>query len=419
MTEYPIPAASSLPYAITAGPDGNLWFTEHAAKNVARITPSGAITEFSVAAGLPTGITLGPDGNLWFAGGTEIGRVTPTGGITGFPVPLSHLSSGATYIASGPDGNMWFTYQAFAAGSIDRMTLGGIITPYTTGPSFSNVPEGIAAGPDGNIWFTEFDNNAIGRITPSGSITEFSLPTANSEPTGIVAGSDGNLWFTESAGNKVGRITPSGSITEFPIPTAASQPTSIAAGGDGNLWFTENAGEKIGKITPAGIISEFSVPPSSGPYGIAAGPDGNLWFTEIGSNSIGKLTPVAGRLYQTPLTASPAPTDTHRDGPHEQRPRAGKKKQTCSGGLSRWKNAPHAARWWNIHFVWTNSMTVPSRIRCSTRSSKFKTGSVGARKCERKEKRAPLGKPAFLWQTSTNLNVKRLPLRPVPSPLPG
>jgi streptogramin lyase len=52
--------------------------------------------------------------------------------------------------------------------------------------------------------------------TPAvGSITEFSLPFG-SAPFGITAGPDGNLWFTESG--KIGRITPSGTITEFSLP---------------------------------------------------------------------------------------------------------------------------------------------------------------------------------------------------------
>ena len=82
----------------------------------------------------------------------------------------------------------------------------------------------ITAGPDGNLWFTEEGANKIGRITPSGRITEFPIPTASSGPDGITAGPDGNLWFTEGAANKIGRITPTGAITEFPIPTAESAP---------------------------------------------------------------------------------------------------------------------------------------------------------------------------------------------------
>jgi len=81
-----------------------------------------------------------------------------------------------------------------------------------------------------------------------GTITAFSLPTANTLPYGITAGPDGNLWFTEYYGNKIGRITPGGTITEFPLPAADSSPTAITAGPDGTLWFIEPNGDKIGRI---------------------------------------------------------------------------------------------------------------------------------------------------------------------------
>jgi streptogramin lyase len=65
-----------------------------------------------------------------------------------------------------------------------------------------------------------------------------------------VTGPDGNLWFTEYWGNKIGRITPTGTITEFPIPTKGAGSVGIALGPDGNLWFTEFATNKIGRVTP-------------------------------------------------------------------------------------------------------------------------------------------------------------------------
>jgi hypothetical protein len=61
----------------------------------------------------------------------------------------------------------------------------------------------ITAGPDGNLWVTEFNASKIGRLTPSGTITEFSVP---STPTAITAGADGSLWFTERYVNRVARI---------------------------------------------------------------------------------------------------------------------------------------------------------------------------------------------------------------------
>jgi streptogramin lyase len=67
-------------------------------------------------------------------------------------------------------------------------------------------PYGITPGPDGNLWFTEVNGNQIGKITPSGVITEYKIPTSNSMPRGIATGPDSNLWFAESAGNKIGKL---------------------------------------------------------------------------------------------------------------------------------------------------------------------------------------------------------------------
>src|SRR4029077_7320294 len=74
----PIPTASSGPGRITAGPDGNLWFTDFG--QIGFITPAThAITEYQVpyTNSNPFDITAGPDGNLWFTdwGNGSIGVV--------------------------------------------------------------------------------------------------------------------------------------------------------------------------------------------------------------------------------------------------------------------------------------------------------------------------------------------------------
>ena len=40
----------------------------------------------------------------------------------------------------------------------------------------------------------------------------------SADPVGIASGPDGALWFTELAANRIGRITTSGSLTEYPVP---------------------------------------------------------------------------------------------------------------------------------------------------------------------------------------------------------
>ena len=65
---FRIPTFNAVPQGITAGPDGNVWFTEHNVGKIGRITPAGVITEYPLPNALsgPYDITLGPDGRLWF-----------------------------------------------------------------------------------------------------------------------------------------------------------------------------------------------------------------------------------------------------------------------------------------------------------------------------------------------------------------
>ena len=88
------------------------------------------------------------------------------------------------------------------------------------GPSF-----GITNGPDGNVWFTELLAGKVGRISPDGAAVEFAVPGAI--PAGITRGPDGNLWFVDERGN-IDRITPSGTVTPFSLP-AGSFPFAITA----------------------------------------------------------------------------------------------------------------------------------------------------------------------------------------------
>jgi streptogramin lyase len=283
ITEFPLPSSGAGVGAITAGPDGNLWFVENAANAIGRISPSGVVAEFPIptAGSGPASIAAGSDGNLWFteSQGNKIGRISASGLITEFPAAGSGLGD----IVSGPDGNLWFA----SGGRIWRITTAGVVAEVGNVPS----PVGITLGPDGNLWFTLFFGGEIGRITPTGTVTQFS-PAADGAPWGITAGPDGNLWFTDDGANSIGRMTPLGELNgNFALPTDKSFPNGIAPGPDGNLWFTEGASNRIGRITPTGDITEFFVPSAgSSPSGITAGPDGNIWFTESAGNRIGRLT---------------------------------------------------------------------------------------------------------------------------------
>jgi len=220
-TEYPIPTASSIPRDITAGPDGNLWFTEVSStslpSSVAKVTTSGAVTEY--------------------------------------PIPAA--GSDPAGIVAGPDGKLWFTEAGALANSVANVTTGGLFTEYPV-PTANSSPWDIAAGPDGNLWFTETFANNVASVTTSGVITEYPIPTANSYPYDIAAGPDGNLWLTESAVANVARVTTSGVVSEYATPTGITL-LGIAAGPDGNVWVAEYSPAQVAKVSTTGGPSDVDL----------------------------------------------------------------------------------------------------------------------------------------------------------------
>lgn len=303
------------PSGMTAGPDGNVWYTDQGTHRIGRITPDGTITTFADPGGVhstngPDNITAGADGNLWYTSPStgRIGRITPAGVFTTFADPAGMASTRDPMgITAGPDGNLWFaSYGTQRIGRIDPNAANpaSTITTFADPSGTVSGPYDITAGPDGNLWFTSISNNRIGRIdpnaaNPASTITTFADPSGRPDDayTAITAGSDGNVWFTNANNHQIGRITPDGTITTFADPAGAGpdstySPYDITAGPDGNLWYSNVSSGRIGRIDPnaadpASTITTFAG--AGAPVGIAYGPDGNIWFTNPYNSRIGRL----------------------------------------------------------------------------------------------------------------------------------
>ncbi|MEX2106528.1 MAG: hypothetical protein WD810_06475 [Solirubrobacterales bacterium] len=373
----------SKPMGLVAGPDGNVWFTHYGNEGVGpavgRITPAGVITEFreGLGGGYPQSLVVGPDGNLWFGiGGSKtsspaIGKITPQGEITrvatltsktdpeeltvgpggriwyvsnsgsrpglGYVKPGGvilqiHLPTWPGDIVAGPDGNMWFTYGEGSVAAIARIDSpedpgDTTITYFRNGLHEESDPREIALGPDGNLWFTDPWIDAIGKVTPDGSITQFDAPNLRGS---LVPGPDGNIWST---GWGLNRIAPSGEVDWFETPGNGESryPEDLAFGPGNNLWFTSSRFEDpgngaVGRVTPLGKVDEYNVGinPGSWPREIVLGADGNFWFADWGETSaIGRVTP-EGNRYVPPWYVEPeAPPSTSPPPPFPGIPQVG------------------------------------------------------------------------------------------------
>jgi hypothetical protein len=155
VTEYALPASNWSPIGIAKGPDGNLWFTEVQISTLApfnasggkigRITPAGVITEFPIptADSRPTGITSGADGNLWFSEtqADQIASITPAGVVSEIRIPTA--ASAPVGIATGPDGNIWFAEsQAHQIGKLEVAAAPVFVDGYMSGNWYDPAQSG-------------------------------------------------------------------------------------------------------------------------------------------------------------------------------------------------------------------------------------------------------------------------------------
>ncbi|HEX3910226.1 MAG TPA: hypothetical protein VHW67_05940 [Solirubrobacteraceae bacterium] len=170
--------AGAVPTSPTLGPDGNVWFADQYAgqRAIGKVTPSGTITEFTkgLSESLPVAITAGEDGNLWVdqAMPGAVARVTPSGTVTEFTAGLNPMGGAdGDEIVSGPDRNLWFT-DLGSPKAIGRIDLE--LPPATSQPGIEILPPRVGSStvqPPGPVSTTAtFGNQRITLTTPSPSL---------------------------------------------------------------------------------------------------------------------------------------------------------------------------------------------------------------------------------------------------------
>lgn len=322
---FPTPGVP-IPGIVTAGSEGDMWITD--GTTVGRLTTGGEITTFSTSKAPVGDMVAGSDGNIWFgevdSSSTVVGRLTPLGELTEFNELATFKAHRLTL---GPEGDVWYTAglpgfigsgKEGGPSAIGRITPSGLVTEFRVGLASKAILEQIVAGPDGNLWFVNQAEPgfAIGRITPTGEIKEF--PIAGKpwlKPSGIAAGVNGNVYFGASGENPITteeeslieEMTPAGE-TKQAARLNNSDALELATGPEGSIWFTAPHAEPlepnvIGRLTPAGVLEEdvasFGTETEADP--ITPGPDGSMWFVTVNKT---------GREVHSIGTGAPAASQT-------------------------------------------------------------------------------------------------------------
>jgi streptogramin lyase len=209
LSEYKVAGLTGHIQGLAAGPDAKIWFTvDENAGAVKRISEDGELEGFSPHTGngedlpkqsLPSALIAGPDGNMWFIddgtndeGRNLVGRVTPSGEVKEYALPGTLAFD--QWIIAGPGGDVWI---GTGLNTVYRVTPDGKVTTFLV-PRIAGELGGLAAGPEGDVWYVAdgYGGSTLGRLTPSGEATLFEPLGLTSSLGSPTLGPDGKLWFT-------------------------------------------------------------------------------------------------------------------------------------------------------------------------------------------------------------------------------
>ncbi|MDB5145467.1 MAG: hypothetical protein JWQ66_4180, partial [Mucilaginibacter sp.] len=250
------------------------------------------------------------------------GYVNATGTAARFNTPKRLVidASGNFYV--GDAGN----------NAIRKITPAGVVTTFAgslTGASgftnatgtaaLFNAPGGMAIDAAGNFYVSDYNNNAIRKITPAGVVTTFYSGASTFGPAGLCFDSSGNLIVVAQTLRQILKISPAGVATIIAgsnygyangTGTAAlfENPTDVKIDASGNMYIADYLNNAIRKITPAGVVTTYAGSDVSGntggfldgtgtaakfnsPTGLAMTPGGVIYVAELANHDIRRIMP--------------------------------------------------------------------------------------------------------------------------------
>jgi streptogramin lyase len=285
--------------------------------------PTGA-SAWSITSWVKCPVTTWAPVLRWGNVGSEWGTKLETGALivkNAGSNPSAFVNSDGTYIVSTVSGGpFWRSPYGVATDSvgnayiadtynnaIKKLTRSGSI--WTVSTIFStglNLPHGVAVNLNGNIFVSDTNNNLIKMLTSNGITwsVESILEGEWVRPMGIAIDSAGNVFVSDRGNNKIKRLT--FSLNSWTVSTILGHglsgpfgqlgiPYSVAVDASGTAVFVADTNDHYIRMMtfsqgswspPTTILSGLNYP-----QGVAVDLFGNVYVSDSGNGLIKKLTP--------------------------------------------------------------------------------------------------------------------------------
>lgn len=235
------------------------------------------------------------------------GRLLLTGGVAALLLAGQFAATPTATAAQEPapvPGALTWTTQP--AAPVAERTSAGVVRRFPVTTSAAGLGR-IRTAPDGTMWFTMRDKNKVGRITPQGRITEYTLPdttTGTNEGTyDLAIAPNGTIWVVYDFGRRVLSFTvdAAGNATLVAHSSLGSSPygEQVAIGPGQIPWITMDFDrEGLARVVDGQAVWLQNAPPCDG--AIAWGRDSAMWCQSGDSLIRSNSNASAGTTYPLP-----------------------------------------------------------------------------------------------------------------------